>query len=198
MLNNIRKKIRGLVEDFEQSDIETFEYTISKIFPLAESNINSIISVLKNGTELGTGEYSYDPVTNKIEITLALIQGDIIEVDYTYNKYSDTELNGYIRSALVFISVYSKDSEKDFELETETIEPTPTNIEIDLISLVASILIKPDWTRKSLPNLTVVYPRNLSKEKKIELLIQKFNSGIGIVGLINLPTTLGDLNEDNL
>ena len=188
MLSQIRAKIRALVEDFEQSDVEVFTYTISKVFPLAESNINEVIEVLKNGTPLGTGEYSYDSVTNKITIIASLTNGDIIEVDYTYNKYSDTELNAYIKSALIFISVYSKDSEKDFELETTTIEPTPTNIEVDLISLVASILIKPDWVRKSLPNLTVVYPRNLSKEKKIELLIQKFNSGIGIVGIIDLDT----------
>ena len=179
MLTKIRTKISSLVEDLDKTDFEVFIYTTSSIFTLAEENISNITKVLKNGVELGSGQYSYDSTTNKITIIASLTADDKIEVNYTYTKYSDTELDGYIRAALVWISVYST-SDQDFELETTTIEPTPTNREMDLIALVSSILIKPDYSEYRLPNLTVRYPRTMTKEKKIEMLIQKFNMGIGV------------------
>ena len=184
MIDILKTKIRGLVEDFEKSDFETFEYKTSSIWTLAESNINSITKVLKNGSELGSGEYSYDSTTNKIEILASLSTGDIIEVDYTYYKYSDNELLGYISSALVWISLFSP-CQSDFELElNEYIAPTPTNKEVDLISIIASILINPNWTEKRLPNLTVRYPKRFSKEEKIQNLISKFYTGLGVTSVI--------------
>ena len=98
MIVILRTKIRSLVDDLEKSDFEVFEYITSKIFTLSEENIVNINKVLKNGLELGSADYSYDSTTNKIEITASLSQLDKIEVDYTYNKYSDTEIDGYIRS----------------------------------------------------------------------------------------------------
>ena len=183
MLDILRTKVRALVEDFEniKKDFEVFEYTTSKIFTLSEPNISSITKVLKNGNELGSGDYSYDSTTNKIEITVALIQGDIIEVDYVFSKYSDTELNEYIRASLVWISV-NNGYDKDFELETDISEvvPTPTNREMDLIALIASLIIKPNYTQYVLPNLRVVYPKNWSKEERIQRTINRFASGIGV------------------
>lgn len=179
MLDVIRTKIRALVEDFGGSEFEVFTYTTSSIFTLAESNINSITKVLKNGSELGSGDYSYDSTTNKIEITIALVSEDIIEVDYTYNKYSDTELNSYASAGLVWISVFSHESETDYEIENNYIFPTPDNKTLDLIALIGAILIKPDWSRYSLPNMTVVYPRNMTKEDRIEKIVMRYNSGIG-------------------
>ncbi len=179
MLDTIRTKIRALVEDLSKSDFEVFTYTTSAIFTLAESNINSITKVLKNGIEIGSGTYSYDSTTNKIEITTALVNEDLIEVDYTYNKFSDTELNGFVIASLVWISTFSHESETDYEIEDNEIYPTPDNKTTDLISLVGAILIKPDYTRYALPNLTVVYPRNMSKEDRIEKLIMRYNSGLG-------------------
>ena len=183
MLTTLRTKIRSLIEDLEKSDFEVFEYTISKIFTLAEENLNTIVKVLKNGVELGSGEFSYDSATNKMEIIVSLVQGDKIEVDYTYNKYSDTEIDAYIRSALVWISLYG---DKDFELEDGYIYPTPINKEIDLIAIISSVLIKPNYSFKSLPNLTVRYPRELSKEKKIRSLIVDFYRGKGIFDILEL------------
>lgn len=180
MLSTIRTKIRSLVEDFLKSDAEFFTYTTSAIFTLAEDNIETITKVLKGGVELGSAEYSYDSTTNKIEILASLTSGDIIEVDYTYYKYSDTELNGYAIASLVWISTFSHESETDYEIENNEIHPTPNNKTIDLISLVGAILIKPDWSRYSLPNRTVVYPRTMPKEERIEKLIMRYNSGLGV------------------
>ena len=185
MLSILRTKIKALVEDFPKVDFETFEYTTSKIFTLSESNISSITKVLKNGTDLGSGQYSYDSTTNKIEITVSLIQKDIIEVDYSFSKYSDTELNEYIRASLVWISI-SNNSSDDFELETDinAIVPTPDNRELDLIAIIGAIIIKPNYATYRLPNLTVTYPRNINKEEKIQKIIDKFRSGIGITSVI--------------
>lgn len=186
MLDTLRTKIRALIEDIGKSDFETFEYTTSKTWKLAEANINTITRVLKNDSELGSGDYSYDSDTNEIEITASLSQGDIIEVDYTFYKYSDTELNEYIRAALPWISIGSS-YDYDFELEVDinAIVPTPDNRILDLIAIISAIIIKPNYSIYRLPNLTVRYPRNISKEDKIQRIIDKFFSGIGITDTIS-------------
>lgn len=178
-LETLRVKIRALITDLSKSGIETFTYTTSSIFTLAESNISTIDKVLKNNVELGTGDYSYDSTTNKLEITASLINNDVIEVDYTYYKYSDAELTEWIRASLTWLSIFDTTCE-DYELENNDIYPTPDNQTLELIALIASILIKPNYSEYRLPNLTVRYPRTLSKEEKIEKLINRFTIGLGV------------------
>ena len=183
MLESIITKIRALVTDNSQSGFETFIYTTSPIFTIAQNNL-TIVKVLLDGNV--TTDYTFDTVTNKITITATGLETSfVIEVDYTYFKYSNTELDGYIRSALVFLSVYSKDDNFEFELEGESagdseVVPTMDSHTGDLVSLVASILIKPSYISYKLPNLTVTYPVKMPKEERIEKLIGKFNEGIGI------------------
>lgn len=187
MLESIREKIRALVVDNEKSDFQTFVYTTTPIFTVAQPNI-TIVKVLLNGVEIL--DYTFDVLTNKVEITVsALTTSDVIEVDYTYIKYSETEIDSYIRSALVFISVYCYD-DKDYELEYESgndgnIIPTPDNRTTDLIALVSSILIKPDYSQYNLPNIKVTYPRKMTKEERIEKLISKFQIGLGENYILN-------------
>lgn len=186
-LQTIINKFRGLVKDFETSDFETFTYNLSATFTLAESNITSITGVFKNGVELTSGEYSYDSTTNKITITPSsgddLVQNDIIEVNYIFNKYSDEEVKKYIQSALVHISINSF-ADDDYELEEDGIYPTPSNKNNDLISLISSILAKPDYTQYKLPNLTVRYPRTMTNDERIEKIVVKFQMGLGIANII--------------
>jgi len=186
-LQLIIDKFRGLVEDFDSTNFEVFTYESSAIFTLAESNLNAITGVFKNQVPLASGEYSYDSATNKITITPSsgddLAQGDIIEVDYTYNTYSDTEVKIYIQNALVHISISSY-GDDDYEIESNGIYPTPSNKTNDLISLVASILAKPDYTEYRLPNLTVKYPRTMTKGERVEKLIVKFQMGLGVSNII--------------
>lgn len=187
LLPQIRSKIRSLVEDFAKSDFETFTYETSNIFTLAEPNINSIDSVLRNGAELGSGEYSYNSTTNKLTIDLAsgsdFAVDDIVEADYTFNKYSNTEIDKYIEASLVWISLFSS-GDDDYELEDESIYPVPGNKTTDLIAIIASILIKPNYSEYKLPNLTVKYPKTISKEDKIQKIIARFDMGIGFNGTI--------------
>lgn len=180
MLEIIRGKIRALVEDFSQKENESFEYTNSSIFTLSEPNVTAISKVLHNGTLLGSGDYSYDSITNKITLTISLANGDKIEVDYLYHKYSDTELDEYIRASLVYISIYGDSCQYDFELEDDEIFPTPSNKDTDLISLISSILIKPDYTEYRLPNLKVIYDKRIPKEDRISQLISQYEMGLGV------------------
>ncbi|KKM85956.1 hypothetical protein LCGC14_1283800 [marine sediment metagenome] len=183
MLTKLREKIRALIEDFSLTDFEVFEYTTSNIFTIATSNI-TITEVLVEGSALASGEsYSYSSTTGKITVTRSWTSGDILEVNFTFSKYSTAELNEYIRAALSWISIFGSD-ENDYELETTAIYPTPDNVTLDKIALIASILIKPDFIKKKLPNSEVIYPRTMTKEQQIRELILMTNIGIGIMGLI--------------
>jgi hypothetical protein len=186
MIAEIKEKIRALITDLATCQSEFFEYENSPIFTLCGTNINSIQKVLINGNELASGEtYDFDSATNKITITATLNSGDQIEIAYCYQKYSDTEILEYIRASLVWLSIFSFCSDEDFELEEDNeIYPTPSNKEQDLIALISSILIKPDYESYKLPNLTVSYPRSMTKEERIEKLIIKFKRGLGIVDTI--------------
>ena len=188
MLDEIRTKVKALVADFPKTGVEVFTYTTSPIFTIAEP-VFLLTKVLLDSIE--TDDYEFDSTTNKIEITSsALGTNSIIEVDYTYYKYSITEIDGYIRSALVFISVYSRDDDFAFELEGESadvmeIVPTTDSHTEDLIALVASIILKPNWISYKLPNLTVTYPEKMSKEERISKLVSKFNEGLGDNYILN-------------
>lgn len=184
MLTELYTKVKAHCGDFGKSSYEIFEYTTINIFTIAQTNI-SITLVLING--MSSSDYTFDSATNKITITASgLSSTDKIEVDFTYNKYSNSELKEYIRSALGYISIYAKD-EKDMEIEDEAVYPTPSNAMEDLIAIVASIIIKPNFSRKSLPGgITEVYPKTMSKEKLIEEKIIRFNRGLGVTGIIEL------------
>jgi len=186
MLTELRTKIKALIEDFAKSDFQVFKYTNSNIFTLAEPNITAVANVLINGNGLQSGEsFSLDSGTNKITVIgVSFNVGDTIEVDYAFNKYSDSEIDEYIRAALVWLSIYDY-TEGDFEIENNNIYPTLSNKEEDLVAIIASILIKPDFTNYKLPNVSVSYPEHSTKEERIKDLINYFKHGIGAVGVIN-------------
>jgi len=177
----LRDKVRALVEDFSKtSSGETFIYaTGDQVFTLQEENIENITSVTKNGVALGSGDYSFNTSTNELTISASLTSGDIIITKYTYYKYSNTEIDGHIKSALVWISISSHCC-TDYEIENEDIFPTPDNDDEDLICIIASIIIKPNYSEYRLPNLTVRYPRTMNKETKIQKIIENFYRGLGI------------------
>ena len=185
ILETIRTKIRALVEDISTCQTEVFKYEGSNIFPLCGENISSVTSVLKNGVELASGEtYDLDSTNKTVTITATFADGDQVEIKYCSQKYSDSELDEFIRASLVWLSIYSYCSDEDFELEEDDIYPTPSNKEQDLIAFISSILIKPDYSRYSLPNLTVVYPRTMEKYIKIREIINRFRRGLGVNDVI--------------
>ena len=184
MLTELYTKVKALCNDIGKSSFEIFEYTTTNIFTIAQTN-STLTKVLINNVE--TSDYSFDSATNKITVTASgLSSTDKIEVDFTYNSYSDSELKEFIRASLVWISIYAKD-QGDYEIEDESVYPTPDNATEDLIAIIASVLIKPNYNRKSLPGgITITYPKTMPKEKIIEQLVVRFSRGLGSVGLIEL------------
>ena len=180
MVTGILLKIRSLTNDLSKPDSENFVYTNSKIFTIIEPSIISVTKVEKNGADLGVSNWSYSSATNQVTITSVLASGDIVEIFYTYYKRSNTELKEFIRGALAWISIYSIEGESDYEYESDdTISPTPPNKTADLIAIISAILINPDYNRYSLPTISVIYNNRISKEDKIEKLINRFRFGIG-------------------
>jgi len=181
-LSTIRNKIRALIEDLSQADFEAFSYRGVAVFTLSEPNITTISEVTKNSVALGSGDYSYDSTFNEITITASLSDGDVVKVEYLYNKYSDTELNGFITASLVYINIYS---ENNFKYDEASISPTPTDKDSDLISLVSCILIRPNYLEYKLPNVMVKYPEKYSKTEKIKQIVNTYKySGEGVTDVI--------------
>lgn len=188
LIAELRDKVRALIEDFlKTSSGESFIYsTGDQVFTLQEENIQNITSVTKNGTALGSGDYSFDDSSNELTVSESLSANDVIVVKYTYYKYSDLEIDGHIKSALAWVSI-SSHCKTDYEIDSDgDIYPTPDNKDEDLFAIIASIIIKPNYSEYRLPNLTVRYPRTMDKETKIQKLIEKHYIGLGINDVLEL------------
>jgi len=179
MLSDIKDKIRALVGDFGTCSSEQFEYTTSNVFRLCANNVTSIESVVVQGVELDEAEYSFNSTTNQLTITATMNTGDIIDVSFCSYKYSESELEEYIKASLVHISTLTTCTHDDYEIESEEIYPTPTNKTEDLIALVSSIIIQPNYSSYSLPNLKVTYPKTMDKQRRIKETIKRFYRGLG-------------------
>lgn len=199
MIDTIITKVRYLIEDFGTEQIDSFEYTTSLVFILTNHTDVTINTVTVNGTDIddiSAVDYSYNSTTGKMTFT-GLTVNDIIEINYTYNKYSDSELTKYIRASLNFININSYNS---FKIDTKEsgesgvesgfgetiIFPTPTLREKSLIAIIASVIIKPNFSVYGLPTLTVRYPETMSKEEKIEKLISRFYRDDGSFDLFEI------------
>jgi hypothetical protein len=172
-------------------DVYTYEsITSSKIFTLTEANVSaSTIVVLKNGVVWAGTNYSYSATTGKITVTGTLVAGDSLEVDYSfYQKYSDSELQGFIRSAISYLVVekYGCFAVKPPDI----IFPTPSEDAENLIAVVASILIKGDVVSYRTPELSISFERGDSKEKKIHKFVRQFKKTYGNLTYIKMDETV--------
>lgn len=190
MLTNVRAKLRALISDRLKTDSEIFEYVSSLVFQLTESNVVSVTKVTINQAELDSGEdFTLETSTLKVTLNATPTVGDEIEIFETYyEKYSDNELNDYIKAALVYCNLYG---ETIFELEdlgsnTYAIEPTPTQKEGDLIALIAATLINPEYSKYEMDTVKITFPRTQDKETKIRKLITAVSDFTGWTGNIKL------------
>lgn len=173
---------------------DIFTYTGIAVFPLTEPNLDAAtIVVYKNGIVYNSSHYSYNANTGRLTIT-GLTAGEVIEVYYSaYKKYSDAELEGYVKSALYRISMYQY---KDFILATgdaivENItDEEPTIREYNLIAGVASILI--DGKKKSYKTneITITYTETDSIDTRISKLVEAYRG-------LELSTDYHNLDYDN-
>jgi len=197
---NIIIKVRDLIQDSLKTDgRDVFQYesiTSSKIFTPTEANISaSTIIVYKNGVVWAGTNYSYSATTGKLTVTGTLIAGDSLEVDYSYyQKYSDTELQGFIRSAISYLVI---EKYRCFAImPPDMIFPTPTSDEENLIAVIASILIKGDVVGYRTPELTISFERGDSKEKKIKKFVRQFKKTYGCLEYIDPTETIVSEDED--
>lgn len=191
MLLEIRTKIRALVSDLTKPDFQVFTYGNSNIFPLSEPNASEVTSVLRNGLSLGSGEsYTFDAETKEVTISgVSFSVNDIVQIKFNFTKFSDAELNEFIRASLSWLNIFqTRDDNDDYEIEAENNEiyPEITKQESDLVALIASILICPDFTSYRLPNVSITYPDRMPKEERIARLITRFNHGIGVGDVIQI------------
>src|SRR4030042_2800904 len=172
ILSAITTLVRNLIGEIVKSDSDLFTYSSSNVFTLTESNVTSVTSVSKNDVTLSTSDWSYNSATNKVTVTATMVTGDAIEILYSfYNNYSTTEIEGYIKAAVIHISA---NNYKNFIIESSTIYPEPTGREENLIAMIAGLLIEPDNKSYRLPDMSVSVPNDLPVHEKIRRTIAIF------------------------
>ena len=174
-ISTLTTTVRHLIDDTSRTLIpgDIFTYTNSAVFILSESNAIAVTVVKRNGATLSSSNYSYDNSTQEVTISSGLTSGDTIEIEYTYcPNYSDSELESYIRSAFVHLSInnyytYEVDASDNFF-------PNPTDKEKNLIAAITSVLIKPDNKTIRLPDMTINVPNSLPTRELVSQMIAIF------------------------
>ncbi len=174
-VTDITTLVRHLIEDFSRTMVpgDVFTYTTSNVFTLTEANVNSVTSVLINGSEIGDSEYAFDSTNNKVTITASLSSGDTVEIQYTYYpNYSDTEIENYIKGAVIHLSV---NNYYTYEVDTDgEIYPEISEKEKNLLSFVTATLIEPGNQSYRLPDMTISNPKSLPTRDLISKSISIF------------------------
>ncbi len=186
-VSDIIPVIRGLIDDKNRIDGRDSDvYRGDNVFTLSEDfPSESTITVFVNGSQLGSGDFSYDSDNNQITITSSLSTDDNILIKYNYfKKYSDTEIQGYLESSLVYFPQYQY--KKTFEINDEDKIVAinyvdPTTEELYFISTIASILIDPQNIRINIPDLSLTAKRDKSDQEQIKETFRNFKNFIGTV-----------------
>lgn len=177
-IDRLTRLVRGITDDNLEIKTESHTYTTSKIFTLLQDNTSSLLLTLIDGAVLAPGESAtLDTTTNKVTVVATLTSGQVLQFKLNYySNYSDTQIKAAIDSSLSYISINGL---KDFYYNTtdEEITPYPTKKEEYLIALIASIILKPNYSQYKTSTIDIRYPRNKSKEDKIKDVIKdyKFN-----------------------
>ena len=175
-LTTIETLTRYLLDETAKTQLpgDIFTYGASSIFTLTESNPISVSDVLVNDATSGVS-YTYNSSTNKVTISSSLTSGDTIEIQYTYYpNYSSTEIQGYIRAAVVHLSI---NNYYTFEISSAgTVYPEPETNEENLLAFIAAILIEPNNKTYRLPDITVQVPNPLSRDDMIRKALTVFKS----------------------
>lgn len=200
-MTTIIEKVRNLIDDnLITTGIDNFTYessTSSKIFTLTEANISSAtIIVYKNGVVWASANYSYSTTTGKLTVTGSLTAGDTLEVTYSYYaKYSDNEIKGRIKASISYLAVEKYGT---FTVKSDNvIFPTPTEIEEDLMAVIASILIKGDVANYRTPEISISFEKSDNKETKIRKFIRQMKKTYGCLKYIKYDDKIVDVDEHN-
>jgi len=190
---NIITLIRGLIKDFAQTNgRNVFEYDTDTSFSLSKDYVSSTgMKVYKNGTELTiTTEWTYNSTTNKVTIIASLTKGDNIIVTFTYyEKYSDTEIQNYIKSNLTRFTerkyaktFYMNDSDEVVTLNGKN----PTEEEGNVIARVTAIDIDPQNIKIRTPDFTIDASEKKSKTEQIDDVLTHFMRNFGVIDFLEV------------
>ena len=173
MLTRLIRITRNLCLDALKSKTENHTYSSSNTFTLYQDNANALLSTLIDGVALQSGQ-SASLSGNKVTVVATLTSGQVLQFyfDY-YSNYSDVQIKAAIESALTYISI--KDL-KDFYYNTtdEQITPYPSKKEEYLIAIIASIILKPNYTVYKTSTVEVRCAGDKTKEQKIQDVIKDF------------------------
>lgn len=183
-LSEIEPKVRSLLGDFSTSTTDIFVYGSSAVFTLTEENAIAVSEVARNDVASGVS-YSYSASTNKVTISSSLTSGDTISVTYTYYpNHSSTEIEQFIRAALVHLSI-NQYGEFLCDDTSEEIHPELEPKDENILALVTAILIKPDNKTYRLPDMTIHAPNDLPTDQKISRAIALCKKSIRGIFSIN-------------
>lgn len=190
-VSDVLTKIRGFIKDQARTDgRDAFEYQTDNKFTLSESFVDAdSLRVLVNGESISQVNFEFDSDTNQVAIDFET-SGDDLQANDTvlilysfFKKYSDTELEGYLSSALGYFSLHRY--KKTFEIEDDEIvalnDEAPDENELYFISIIASILIDPQNIRMRTPEFELSANRNESDQEQIKKAFAVFKRMIGNV-----------------
>lgn len=189
--DTVTNLVRGLIDDKLKSDgRNVYEYEDDNKFTLSQPFVSSSSIQVFQGDTLLTPitDWTYSSTTNQVTITASLTSLDIITITYSYYaKYSDTEILGYIESALCYFVEYRY--KKVFEMDTNDEIITydgvnPTKAEIQLIALITAIMINPDNVDIKTKEFSVSSTEEKSKSQQISIVFSKFLRNFGNIEFI--------------
>lgn len=187
-VSSVTTIIRALIDDQNRLDgRDSFPpFSGDNVYTLTEDFVSeSTIAVFVNSTQLGSGDFSYDSDNNQVTITSVLNTDDNILITYNYfKKYSDTEIQGFLTSSLVYFTQYKYPktffiNDEDNIVACNNLDPTVD--ELYIIATVASILIDPQNIRINIPDLSLSAKRDKSDQQQIMETIRNFQNFIGAV-----------------
>lgn len=188
-ITSITELIRGFIKDQQKIDGRNiFSYDTDNKFTLSEDYpLESSIKVYLNDELMNTVDWSYNSDTNQVIIDpltsgVILNQGDSIIIVYSYyKKYSDDEIKGYIKSSLIWFTVYRY--KKIFQIDDDDVvainDVNPTTEEQYLIALITATEIDPNNARLSTPDFSYTGEENKSKKEQIGDIFRNWQRFVG-------------------
>jgi hypothetical protein len=162
-LSDCETKVRQMLNDTVKTQRQFVTYNASDIITLDEDYPTAVTAVFKNDIKQSVNDWDYDDDTGKLTISFSATIGDTIEVQFTsYEKYSSSEIQNFIRRALVELSIHNyadftvtDDDEIIYYDEDEEEEEAPEFSVQNLIAAIAVVLIKPENKSYRLPDFQV-------------------------------------------
>lgn len=201
-MTNLIETVRNLNADILKTNgRQSYQYlstAYSKIITLSTANaVASSLLVYKNGVLWANSNYSYSADTAQVTVTGTLAVGDVLLLIFSYyEKYSDSEIRGWIKAAISYLSVEKYNT---FAVKSDNIIfPTPTQAEEYLIAIIATILMGGDIRKYKTPEFEIIYQDNESKEKRIARTVSQYKKSYGCLRYVDMdaktaPDTLDDV-----